>query len=77
MVLLYGQIVWVRVRERRPWKEKVNFRPSVDSLNLGSGSGKRNRINSKPLHYVSKSLMCIYKKIKFISFILCDTPEEF
>lgn len=56
MVLLCGQTVWVRVRERRPWKEKANFRPSVDSSNRGSGSGKRNRINLRPPHYVRKSI---------------------
>jgi len=54
MVLPYEQTVWVRVRERRPWKEKVNFLPSVDFSNLGNGSGKRNRINLRPLHCVSK-----------------------
>ena len=43
----YERIVWALEPEHRRLKGKANFQPSVDYLNLGSGNGKRNRINLK------------------------------
>lgn len=55
----YGRTVWARGQEHHPLRGKANFQPSVDSLNRGSGNGKRNRINSKLPHCVSIFLIII------------------
>lgn len=55
MALPFERTAWALARERLLLKGKANFQPLVDSLNLGNGSGKRNRTNSKPLLYVSEN----------------------